>query len=133
MFFFLLLCVCICFLCRSYFLYFAFLPAKLINEMKSNCLFCVCRTFYIGSVITLDYNCNLWNLDEGSDEYRTAFTACNERTWDRILQGCLTNRGMYIKLGQVLVTANYVLPKEILLKLSVLHDKALTREYKEVL
>ncbi|XP_033635969.1 uncharacterized aarF domain-containing protein kinase 5-like [Asterias rubens] len=90
------------------------------------------RTFYIGSVITLDYKWNLWNLDEGSDEYRTAFTACNERTGDRILQGCLTNRGMYIKLGQVLVTANYVLPKEILLKLSVLHDKALTREYKEL-
>ncbi|XP_022106844.1 uncharacterized aarF domain-containing protein kinase 5-like isoform X2 [Acanthaster planci] len=90
------------------------------------------RTFYIGSCISLDYKWSLWNLEEGSEEYKKAFRACNERTGDMIVRGCLKNGGMYIKLGQVLVTANYVLPKEILLKLSVLHDKALSREYKEL-
>ncbi|XP_038047396.1 uncharacterized aarF domain-containing protein kinase 5-like isoform X2 [Patiria miniata] len=90
------------------------------------------RTLYIGTYISLDYKWSLWNLDEGSEEYKQAFQTCNERTGDMILNGCLKNRGLYIKLGQVLVTANYVLPKEILMKLSVLHDKALSRDYKEL-
>eukprot|EP00057_Strongylocentrotus_purpuratus_P034339 XP_794831.3 PREDICTED: uncharacterized aarF domain-containing protein kinase 5 [Strongylocentrotus purpuratus] len=90
------------------------------------------RTFYIGTRISLDYKWNLWKLEDGSQEYKEAFRACNRRTGDLILKGCLKNGGLYIKLGQYMVTANYILPKEILQKLATLQDRALTREYKEL-
>nr|XP_054748584.1 uncharacterized aarF domain-containing protein kinase 5-like [Lytechinus pictus] len=90
------------------------------------------RTFYIGTRISLDYKWSLWRLEDGSQEYKEAFRACNRRTGDLLLKGCLKNGGLYIKLGQYMVTANYILPKEILQKLATLQDKALTREYKEL-
>ncbi|KAJ8041208.1 putative aarF domain-containing protein kinase 5 [Holothuria leucospilota] len=90
------------------------------------------RTFYVGLKITLDYKWSLWRLEEQTDTYREAVRACNQRTADLILWGCLKNGGLYIKLGQGMLTANHVLPKEIMKTLSVLHDKALAREYKEL-
>lgn len=86
----------------------------------------------MGLKITLDYKWSLWRLEEQTDAYREAVRACNKRTADLILWGCLKNGGLYIKLGQGILTANHVLPKEIMTTLSVLHDKALAREYKEV-
>ena len=90
------------------------------------------RTFYVVSRISIDYKWNLWGLENDTEEYRTAMQECHERTGARILEGCLKNGGLYIKLGQVLLTANYILPKPILTRLSVLHDRALARKYKEV-
>ena len=48
------------------------------------------------------------------------------------MQGCLKNGGLYIKLGQGLVSMNHILPKEYLSTLEVLHDKALYCKTNEV-
>ncbi|XP_072013771.1 uncharacterized aarF domain-containing protein kinase 5-like [Amphiura filiformis] len=90
------------------------------------------RTFYVVSRISMDYKWNLWGLENGTEEYHSALQDCHERTGVRILEGCLKNGGLYIKLGQVLLTANYILPKPILQRLTVLHDRALARQYEEM-
>ena len=44
----------------------------------------------------------------------------------------MKNGGLYIKLGQGLVSMNHILPKEYLSTLEVLQDKALHRKTNEV-
>jgi len=56
----------------------------------------------------------------------------HQRTSDRILSGCLRNGGLYIKLGQGLVSFNHILPEEYLDTLQVLYDKAPARRKNEV-
>ncbi|CAH1797750.1 unnamed protein product [Owenia fusiformis] len=90
------------------------------------------RSLFIGLKISIDYKYTLWNLDEESEEYEKALGPCHKRAAERILQGCLQNGGLYIKLGQGLVSMNHILPKEYLNTLEVLQDKALTRTSDEV-
>ena len=59
------------------------------------------RSLIIGLNISVDYKYSLWNLDDESDEYNTAIRGCHRRAAERILEGCLKNGGLYIKLGQV--------------------------------
>lgn len=42
------------------------------------------------------------------------------------------NGGLYVKLGQGLVSLNHILPQEYVEILSALHDKALHRNEREV-
>lgn len=49
-----------------------------------------------------------------------------------ILSGCLLNGGLYIKMGQGLVTLNHVLPHQYITTLEALHDKAISRSASEV-
>jgi len=49
-----------------------------------------------------------------------------------MVEGALSNGGIYIKLGQGLCSFNHLLPPEYIRMLQVLEDKALTRRYKEV-
>lgn len=44
----------------------------------------------------------------------------HQRSADRILQGCLKNGGIYVKIGQGLAAGNHVLPKEYIETLSAL-------------
>lgn len=60
-------------------------------------------------------------------EYQVTLKKTHQRTADRILAGCLKNGGLYIKLGQGLVSMNHILPKEYLETLKVLQDKCLAR------
>ena len=46
-------------------------------------------------------------------------SGCHQRAADRILVGCLKNGGLYVKLGQGLVSMNHILPKEYLTTLKV--------------
>jgi predicted unusual protein kinase regulating ubiquinone biosynthesis (AarF/ABC1/UbiB family) len=68
-----------------------------------------------------------------SDAYKSAISGCHKRSAERILLGCLQNGGLYIKLGQGLVSMNHILPKEYLDTLVVLQDQALTSKTSEVL
>lgn len=47
-------------------------------------------------------------------------TEIHRRSADRIVQGCLKNGGIYIKLGQGLAAINHILPKEYIESLSIL-------------
>ena len=86
----------------------------------------------IGSRISVDYWWSLLNVDEDSEDYQKQLKEVNQRAADLILEGCLKNGGLYIKLGQGLVSMNHILPKEYLETLKVLQDKCLTRGATEV-
>lgn len=79
------------------------------------------RSLKVGLTISLDYWWSLWGLKEGTTEYEAAIHPVHQRAADRILDGCLRNGGLYVKLGQGLVCLNHILPKEYLetLKVSV--------------
>ncbi|BFZ13058.1 hypothetical protein BsWGS_16096 [Bradybaena similaris] len=90
------------------------------------------RSLVIGVFILVDYKWTLYGLDEESQEYADLIKTCHQRAADRILVGCLKNGGIYIKLGQGLVSMNHILPVEYTKTLVVLQDKALSRKPHEV-
>ncbi|KAL3860525.1 hypothetical protein ACJMK2_010643 [Sinanodonta woodiana] len=90
------------------------------------------RSTAIGLTIAVDYKWSLWKLDEDSQKYDTVIKGCHKRAAERLLMGCLQNGGLYIKLGQGLVSMNHVLPKEYVETLVILQDKALSRSPHEV-
>jgi len=69
---------------------------------------------------------------QDSPEWEQRAHHVHQRTADRILVGCLNNGGLYIKLGQGLVSFNHILPTEYLDTLQVLYDKAPARRKNEV-
>ncbi|KAL8610336.1 hypothetical protein ACOMHN_041150 [Nucella lapillus] len=85
------------------------------------------RSLVIGVATSLDYKWSLWKLEEDSEDYEQAIKGCHRRAAERILHGCLKNGGLYIKLGQGLVSMNHILPREYLDVLVVLQDRALSR------
>ncbi|XP_037088432.1 uncharacterized aarF domain-containing protein kinase 5-like isoform X2 [Pollicipes pollicipes] len=71
-------------------------------------------------------------MDDTCEEYEKAMSGCHQLSAQRILVGCLKNGGLYVKLGQGLVSMNHILPKEYLNTLKVLQDKCLNRRADEV-
>ncbi|XP_033608138.1 uncharacterized aarF domain-containing protein kinase 5 isoform X2 [Cryptotermes secundus] len=90
------------------------------------------RSLRTGLTISADYWWSLWGLEEGTKEYEDAVHPLHQRAADRILDACLRNGGLYIKLGQGLVCLNHILPNEYLETLRALQDKCLTREKGEL-
>ncbi|XP_021349976.1 uncharacterized aarF domain-containing protein kinase 5-like isoform X1 [Mizuhopecten yessoensis] len=90
------------------------------------------RSLKIGLLISADYKWTLWNLDEMSEEYDQAIRPCHKRAAERMLLGCLQNGGLYVKLGQGMVSMNHILPREYIDSLVILQDKALSRQPHEV-
>ncbi len=66
-------------------------------------------------------------LLQDSDEWDQLAPTVHQRSASRILQGCLKNGGLYVKLGQGLVSMNHILPKEYTSTLEVLQDRVLPR------
>lgn len=83
-------------------------------------------------VISCDYTFSMMGLSPNQPNYEIAMSRIHKRAADRILNGCLENGGLYIKLGQGLVAMNHILPQEYLDTLIVLHDKCLVRKGDEV-
>lgn len=71
-------------------------------------------------------------LCQDDDEWDRKVGPVHLRAARWILDGCLKNGGLYIKLGQGLVSMNHLLPKEYLQTLEVLQDQALPRTSQEV-
>ncbi|XP_045102205.1 uncharacterized aarF domain-containing protein kinase 5-like isoform X3 [Portunus trituberculatus] len=90
------------------------------------------RTLWIGMQISVDYKWTTYGLDEDSDEYEEALSKAHLRSASRILDGCLKNGGLYVKLGQGLVSLNHILPKEYLETLKALQDRCLNRRWDEI-
>lgn len=90
------------------------------------------RTLWIGMKISVDYKWTTYGLDEDSDEYEEALSKAHLRSATSILDGCLKNGGLYVKLGQGLVSMNHILPKEYLETLKVLQDRCLNRAQDEI-
>ncbi|XP_047345481.1 uncharacterized aarF domain-containing protein kinase 5 isoform X5 [Vespa velutina] len=82
------------------------------------------RSLIIGLTVSLDYwVAPLMGYTESEIHQRSAH---------RIVQGCLQNGGIYIKLGQGLAAVNHILPKEYVNSLEILQDKCLTRDENEL-
>ncbi|XP_075230033.1 putative aarF domain-containing protein kinase 5 isoform X3 [Lycorma delicatula] len=90
------------------------------------------RSSCVGLIISVDYWWSLLGLDENSEVYDVVIDKIHQRSADRILAGCLANGGLYIKLGQGIVSMDHVLPKEYTTTLKALQDKALVRKSGEV-
>lgn len=90
------------------------------------------RTLWIGMMISVDYKWTTYGLDEESDAYDEALSVVHLRSAGRILDGCLKNGGLYVKLGQGLVSMNHILPKEYLETLKALQDRCLNRDWNEI-
>ncbi|KAG8222266.1 hypothetical protein J437_LFUL001464 [Ladona fulva] len=90
------------------------------------------RSLRIGTIISVDYWWSLRGMEENTPEYDEAISYVHQRAASRILEGCLLNGGLYIKLGQGLVSLNHILPKEYLSTLKCLQDKCLNRGNEEV-
>ncbi|KAK4310372.1 hypothetical protein Pmani_018065 [Petrolisthes manimaculis] len=90
------------------------------------------RTLWIGLSISVDYQWSTYGLEDTSDEYDEAMVGAHQRSAQRILEGCLKNGGLYVKLGQGLVSMNHVLPKEYVNTLRKLQDKCLNRNWDEI-
>lgn len=56
----------------------------------------------------------------------------HQRSANRLLEGCLLNGGLYIKIGQGVAAINHILPPEYTETLKLLEDKCLVRKKDEV-
>ncbi|CAH8870005.1 unnamed protein product [Trichobilharzia szidati] len=90
------------------------------------------RAVYTGTLISLDYKWTMTVFSNDSESYIKEISKCHQRAADRILQGCLHNGGLYIKMGQGLASMNHVLPKQYTETLEKLHDQAIMRSVDEV-
>ncbi|CAF0763225.1 unnamed protein product [Rotaria sordida] len=90
------------------------------------------RSFQIGFLITVDYKYHFWTIPETSPEYEIKLKECHKRAAARIAQGCIENGGLYVKMGQGMVSADHIFPKEYTDGLRLLQDRALRRQRNEV-
>ncbi|XP_066903963.1 uncharacterized aarF domain-containing protein kinase 5 isoform X3 [Halyomorpha halys] len=90
------------------------------------------RSSKIGAVITLDYFWSPWGVPEDDPAYEGILSKVHTRAAQRILEGCLKNGGLYIKLGQGLVVMDHILPSEYIENLRALQDKCLNHEKDEI-
>lgn len=67
-------------------------------------------------------------LTESAPNYDVMMSTVHQRCANRILDGCLQNGGIYIKLGQGLVSLSHILPLEYIESLKVLQVTKNTRD-----
>jgi aarF domain-containing kinase len=70
------------------------------------------RSLRIGMTISLDYWWAVYGVEEDDPNYQKYMDGAHQRAADRLLVGCLANGGLYIKLGQGLVSLNHILPRQ---------------------
>lgn len=84
--------------------------------------------------ISLTYKMKLLNknLDKNSDEYKQTKSMCHQLGAEKLLKLCCTNKGVYIKVGQHIAALDYLLPKEYVNTMKILHSQAPTNSVEEV-
>uniref|UniRef100_A0A182JX21 ABC1 atypical kinase-like domain-containing protein n=1 Tax=Anopheles christyi TaxID=43041 RepID=A0A182JX21_9DIPT len=90
------------------------------------------RSFAIGLSISVDYAWSLKGLQEGDGVYESILPEIHLRSAKKLLNGCLANGGLYIKIGQGVAAVNHIIPKEYVDTLRQLEDRCLTRKPGEV-
>ncbi|EDW29456.1 GL22769 [Drosophila persimilis] len=79
------------------------------------------RSLKTAGLIAADY---MW-LDENVAEYETRLKALHQKSAERLLETCLLNGGLYIKVGQGVAAINHILPIEYTSTLSRLQDRCI--------
>ena len=87
------------------------------------------RVLLTGAAVVSDFKWNLRHVERGSDEYKASLKEINLRVANRLLDLCLSNKGIFTKFGQHLASLNHVLPKEYTETLTPLQDKALPEAF----
>jgi aarF domain-containing kinase len=82
--------------------------------------------------IAFDYKYLFWTVPDSSPEYEIKLKECHTRAAAKIAEGSIENGGLYVKMGQGMVSADHILPKEYTDGLRILQDKALRRQRNEV-
>ncbi|KFB44989.1 AGAP006050-PA-like protein [Anopheles sinensis] len=90
------------------------------------------RSLGIGLSISLDYAWSLKGLTESDGVYETVLQEVHRRSAQKLLDGCLANGGLYIKIGQGVAAINHIIPKEYVETLRQLEDRCLIRQPDEV-
>lgn len=90
------------------------------------------RSATIAMQISMDYNIGLYGLTEDTEEYEIKIKEIHLKAANRLLEGCMLNGGLYIKIGQGLAAINHILPVEYTETLKKLEDQCLTRKKDEV-
>ena len=75
----------------------------------------------------------MWGLNEESEEYDKNIKGCHKRAAERMVDACILNSGLYVKLGQALSTMNHILPSEFCLTLRALQNQALRQKGNDVI
>ncbi|CAF4461997.1 unnamed protein product, partial [Rotaria socialis] len=114
--------------------YFCYLTTKQKRQIKVSFegLQRALRSFRIGFLIAVDYKYHFWTIPDTSPEYDSKLKECHTRAAERIAQGCIENGGLYVKMGQGMVSADHILPREYTDGLRLLQDRALRRQRNEV-
>lgn len=89
------------------------------------------RSVRIAITISADY---AWTLrgNAADADYAERLRIVNRRSAERLLDGCLANGGLYIKIGQGIAAINHILPAEYTQTLSRLENECLPRDATEV-
>lgn len=87
------------------------------------------RSLKAGMAISIDYWWSTFGIDEDDKKYQEVMEGAHERSAKRLLEGCLGNGGLYIKLGQGLVSLNHILPAQYISTLKVGFALFLVREF----
>ncbi|KNC26574.1 hypothetical protein FF38_10003 [Lucilia cuprina] len=102
----------------------------LINEFTySGASIRFMRSVKTASLIAIDYLL----LDESDPNYDVNIKEVHQRSANRLLETCLLNGGLYIKVGQGFAAINHILPKEYTSTLMKLQDKCLPTSKEDVL
>lgn len=72
-------------------------------------------------------------LDEDDPSYEIKIKEIHQKSADRLLETCLKNGGLYIKVGQGFAAINHILPKEYTSTLSKLQDKCLPTKKEDII
>ncbi|KAG1650358.1 putative aarF domain-containing protein kinase 1 [Nymphon striatum] len=88
------------------------------------------------SSIVYDYKKSLKNTNSSTDKYRQIMSEVHKRSAEKLLSLCCVNGGSFIKVGQHIGALDYLLPKEYVGTMKILHNqapKATIESVKEVL
>lgn len=80
------------------------------------------------------YNRELYsqNIDRKSPEYSKIKSRCHQEGADELLKLCCLNKGVYIKVGQHIAALDYLLPKEYVQTMKVLHSHAPASSFSDI-
>ncbi|XP_017840793.1 uncharacterized aarF domain-containing protein kinase 5 isoform X2 [Drosophila busckii] len=79
------------------------------------------RSLKTASLIAMDY----MRVGENDTDYAKNLKAVHQKSADRLLETCLLNGGLYIKIGQGFAAINHILPIEYTSTLTKLQDECL--------
>ncbi|KAH8270514.1 hypothetical protein KR018_011040, partial [Drosophila ironensis] len=87
------------------------------------------RSLKTAALIAADY----MQLDEADAEYDKKLKAVHQKSADRLVEACMLNGGLYIKIGQGFASINHILPVEYTSTLSRLQDECLPTSQADVI